>query len=406
MELMIAERVPGYVLAVTDALARHGYRGYLVGGSLRDLLRGVTPHDFDLTTNATPDEMLEVFADFRVIPTGIKHGTLTVMSEGHPIEVTTHRVDGEYSDARHPEEVSFTRRLADDLSRRDFTVNAMAWHPDEGLVDLFEGGADLENGIIRAVGDPALRFGEDALRILRAFRFSAQLNFEIEEKTLAAARKMKAGLERISVERIYAEMTRLLASKNAARGMKALFAAACEREVFFDTVITSFELNALDTLPEDAALRLAFLLRESTPDAAYLLCRRWHAPNAFCDRVAGLLRAFGEPLPTNHYTARRFVCAYFHEWEGALLMLRALHEDVDLALALCRSVVRDKSALEIRRLAVNGRELQEKVGVLPAKTGELLSLLQDLCWQDPQNNKKATLLALAKEICEKRKDFL
>ena len=140
--LALQERVPAYVNAVLGALHDKGYHGYLVGGCLRDLLRGTTPNDFDLTTDATPEEMLEVFADFRVIPTGLKHGTLTGLSEGKPVEVTTHRCDGEYTDSRHPESVSFTRRLADDLSRRDFTVNAMAWSAQAGLVDLFGGQAD------------------------------------------------------------------------------------------------------------------------------------------------------------------------------------------------------------------------------------------------------------------------
>ena len=157
MEEAIGARVPAYVRAVMDALEKNGHRGYLVGGCLRDILLSKTPHDFDLTTDATPDEMLEIFADFRVIGTGLKHGTLTVLSEGKPVEVTTHRVDGDYKDARRPESVSFTRRLAEDLSRRDFTVNAMAWRAEEGLVDLFDGRRDLEAGIIRAVGDPVTR---------------------------------------------------------------------------------------------------------------------------------------------------------------------------------------------------------------------------------------------------------
>ena len=138
--------LPVYVTRVMDALRLAGHRGYVVGGSLRDLLRGVTPHDFDMTTDALPDEMLEIFRDFRVIPTGLKHGTLTVMSDGNPIEVTTHRVDGAYADARHPESVSFTRKLEGDLSRRDFTVNAMAWNEETGLVDLFAGQEDLKKG--------------------------------------------------------------------------------------------------------------------------------------------------------------------------------------------------------------------------------------------------------------------
>ena len=406
MELNIAARVPTYVRAVMQALERAGRCGYLVGGSLRDLLLQKTPHDFDLTTDATPDEMIEIFSDFRVIPTGLKHGTLTVLSEGQPVEVTTHRVDGEYMDSRRPESVSFTRRLADDLSRRDFTVNAMAWSEETGLVDLFGGQEDLTRGVIRAVGDPAARFTEDALRILRAFRFSAQLDFEIEESTLSAARETRAGLTRISAERIFSEITRLLTSTAAVRGLEALFAAQCEKQVFFDTVPCLNGVQALETLPADAALRLAFLLREHTADAAEKLCRRLRASNAFTEQVTGVLKAFGEPLPDTPYAARRFVSTFWQSWKGALSLRGAMGENMEETYSLCKRVANNGTALSIRGLAVSGKELQDAVGVRPAQTGKLLERLQALCWEEPSRNKKSVLLMLASELCEKEKGFL
>lgn len=405
-EKRIAEQIPHAVMRVIDALQQAGHRGYLVGGSLRDILRGVTPHDFDLTTDATPEEMLEIFSAFRVIPTGLKHGTLTVLSENEPIEVTTHRVDGNYLDSRRPESVSFTRRLADDLSRRDFTVNAMAWHPETGLVDLFGGMADLAAGVIRAVGDPVTRFTEDALRILRAFRFSAQLDFEIEEETLRAAEKTKNGLGNISAERIFSEITRTLAAPAAARGLGALLATGCEEIVFSHTVLRSNHLAEIEKLPMEAPLRLAFLLMDASPDAAKALCHSWRAPNAFADRVCGLLRAASAPLPDSLYTARRFVCGAFHEWEGALSLRAALGEPVEQAYTMCRTVARNGTAVELRRLAVNGRELQEKAGVRPERTGALLLRLQDLVWQEPARNKKTVLMELAAEIVAAEKDFV
>ena len=229
--------IPPFVRCVMDALDAGGYRAYLVGGSLRDMLRGEEPHDFDLTTDATPDEMIALLSPlFRVIPTGVAHGTVTVMSEGNPIEITTHRVDGAYLDARHPEAVAFTRALGEDLSRRDFTVNAMAYHPEVGLVDLFSGREDLERGVIRAVGDPETRFREDALRILRAFRFSAKLCFAIDEATLVGAKRARGGLAHISVERIFVELCGLLEAQKAARGLDALLSCECGEFVFFDTV--------------------------------------------------------------------------------------------------------------------------------------------------------------------------
>lgn len=397
-EQSIAARIPDYALTVMNALERAGHRGYLVGGSLRDLLRGTEPHDFDMTTDALPEEMVEIFKDLRTIPTGLKHGTLTVLSAGHPIEVTTHRVDGEYPDGRHPESVSFTRRLADDLSRRDFTVNAMAYHPETGLVDLFSGREDLAAGIIRAVGDPVTRFTEDALRILRAFRFSAQLDFAIEPATLAGAKTCRAGLLQISPERIFAEVTRLLTSPAACRGLEAMFAAECEKYSFFDTVVPLNRAISLEKIPADAPLRLAYLLRGTDETVARELCRRWHSSNAFADRLCGLLRAAAAPLPHNAYEARRFVCAAWHTWEDAFAIRRADGEDLAEAFTLCKTVAKNGTAVEIRRLAVNGRELQEQTGVRPERTGALLLRLQDLVWQEPAHNKKITLLELAKEI--------
>ena len=175
--------IPEKVRKVISALRECGHEAYMVGGCVRDSLLGKEPGDYDVTTSANPDEMKRSLAGFKIIETGLKHGTLTVMSDGEPIEVTTYRLDGEYTDHRRPETVILTKELSEDLKRRDFTVNAMAFSEKDGLIDLFEGKKDLEAGIIRCVGDPEKRFGEDALRILRALRFSATLGFEIEKNT-------------------------------------------------------------------------------------------------------------------------------------------------------------------------------------------------------------------------------
>ncbi|MBP3495954.1 MAG: CCA tRNA nucleotidyltransferase [Clostridia bacterium] len=195
-------------------LNKHGYETYLVGGCVRDMLMGIEPHDYDITTSASPDEMKEVFKNERVIETGIKHGTLTVIYDGEPIEITTYRIDGEYKDNRHPASVEFTRNLSDDLSRRDFTVNALAYNERDGIIDLFGGRSDIENHIIRAVGDAKTRFTEDALRIFRAARFSSTLGFEIEQETKKAMIECAHLLNNISAERINTELTKLLLGKN------------------------------------------------------------------------------------------------------------------------------------------------------------------------------------------------
>ncbi len=198
--------------AVIDILKRAGYEAYIVGGSVRDYLLGLDSHDIDITTCAHPDEIKQVFADFRTIDTGIRHGTVTILYEDLPIEVTTFRADGEYLDHRRPKQVSFVRNLKEDLMRRDFTINAMAY--DEDLIDIFGGRDDLENKLIRAVGDPDMRFREDALRILRALRFASQLGFKIERRTALAMRKNRELLRDISAERVQKELNQILLGKN------------------------------------------------------------------------------------------------------------------------------------------------------------------------------------------------
>ena len=197
-------------------LEQHGFESYAVGGCVRDSLLGTIPHDWDLTTNATPDQVAACFADCRVIETGKRHGTMTVLFENAPLEITTYRTDGIYEDNRHPKQVTFSRSLPDDLSRRDFTVNAMAYHPKRGLVDLFGGQQDLANGVIACVGDPVTRFREDGLRILRALRFASVLGFSLAPDTAAAVHSCRELLRNIASERIREEWVKLLCGKGAA----------------------------------------------------------------------------------------------------------------------------------------------------------------------------------------------
>lgn len=204
--------LPDYVLYILNTLQSGGFEGYIVGGCVRDICLGRTPHDWDITTSATPQDIHRLFP--HTADTGVAHGTVTVLTHGEMCEVTTYRIDGEYLDGRHPKEVAFTSNLKEDLKRRDFTMNAMAYNPQDGLVDLFEGRKDLERGLIRCVGDPEERFEEDALRMLRAVRFAAQLSFSIEDQTQRAIRKLAPALERISAERICMELEKLLVSPN------------------------------------------------------------------------------------------------------------------------------------------------------------------------------------------------
>ena len=208
--------IPAGADFILRRLMENGFDAYVVGGCVRDSLLGLFPHDWDICTSARPEQMQAVFADCRVIETGLKHGTLTVLHDRIPYEVTTFRVDGGYTDHRHPDSVSFVSNVVDDLARRDFTVNAMAWNPQTGLVDAFHGQEDLRAGIIRAVGDPKTRFTEDALRILRALRFASVYGFRIDDATSQAAHDLRHTLTDVAAERIRVELAKLLCGQGAA----------------------------------------------------------------------------------------------------------------------------------------------------------------------------------------------
>ncbi|MBR4973017.1 MAG: hypothetical protein IKY45_00970, partial [Clostridia bacterium] len=206
-------KIPPKTEYVIKKLAENGFEAYIVGGCVRDMLLGITPFDYDVTTNATPQEVINLFE--KTVPTGIKHGTVTVIIKNEPIEVTTFRCESGYADNRHPESVTFVSSLKEDLARRDFTVNALAYNNDNGLKDFFGGQEDLKTRTLRAVGNPNTRFSEDALRILRLFRFAATLEFEIESNTLEAALSLSKNLSTISRERIAVELKKAIIGKNS-----------------------------------------------------------------------------------------------------------------------------------------------------------------------------------------------
>lgn len=257
-------------------LNKAGYEAYLVGGCVRDMLMGINPHDYDITTSAAPSEMKEVFKDFRTIETGIKHGTLTVIIGDESLEITTYRIDGEYKDNRHPESVTFSRNLKDDLLRRDFTINALAYNKNDGVVDLFDGRNDIKNKTIRAVGDAEKRFTEDALRILRAIRFSSTLGFEIEKETKRAMIKCAPLLHNIAKERINVEIEKFLLGKNVKNALLENYEVLSEliselKKMYkFDQKnkwhiydLLEHTAVAIESAPEIPHLRLAMLLHDT-----------------------------------------------------------------------------------------------------------------------------------------------
>lgn len=267
--------IPSGVQRVLETLENAGFEAWLVGGCVRDSLRGVCPKDYDITTNAMTNEVMAAFKGFGVIATGLKHGTVTVISEGMPVEVTTYRVDGSYSDGRHPDSVSFASDIRSDLSRRDFTVNAMAYSPRRGYLDVFGGIGDLRAGIVRCVGAPERRFGEDALRILRALRFSSVLGFDIEPATAHAIHRCKGALGKIAVERITQEFLLLLCGGNAGNVLRqygdviagiippcSLMFGFEQHNPHHDYDVWEHTLRVVDAAPPERILRLAALLHD------------------------------------------------------------------------------------------------------------------------------------------------
>lgn len=384
---------PKHIRFVIERLRAHGFEAYLVGGALRDALLSREPGDFDVTTSALPTEMQAVFADQRVIETGLKHGTLTVLADGCPVEVTTYRIDGEYRDARHPESVRFTRSLGEDLARRDFTVNAMAYSEETGLVDLFGGREDLEGGIIRAVGDPETRFSEDALRILRAFRFASKLGFVIEPKTLAAIEKCKDGLLKISAERIAAELEGLLVGQNAYEALLLMKKSGVLTLVLPEAAVD----KAVCTLPREFAVRLAYLLKNTEKEA---LSARLHAlrlSNATIRSVTTLVwLSQGESLPTHEPEVRRLMAKSGELFEPFLAMLEANGLKVEPAREAAARIRARGDCLSVSHLALNGADLVA-LGYKGKAVGATLDLLLNAVLDDPTLNEKEKLIQCLKQ---------
>ena len=393
--------IPAYAQAVMDRLEQHGYEAWLVGGCVRDHLLGQAPGDYDMAVSSSPEETEACFAGWRLIETGLQHGTVTVVSDGRNVELTTFRCDGEYKDGRRPETVSFTRDIHADVARRDFTVNAMAYSPARGLVDDFGGRQDLKTGVIRCVGEPERRFTEDALRIMRALRFASTLGFSVEEATGQAVLALRDRLNNISAERIFAELKKLLAGKNA-EAVLLRFRPVID-VVLPETAALSpadFARNArcLKRCADDAA-RFAALLYGLPADAAEAACRRLRADNKF--RVS--VRFFAEQADVVFATvgqAKRLAGEKGANRLAALLSFRramGLAEDGNLAGAV--AAVSSGACLSLKDLAVNGGDITA-LGVEGMQVGKILTALLTEVTEGRLPNTRAALLQEA----EKRKE--
>lgn len=443
--------MPKNVDIAINLLQSAGFEAYAVGGCVRDSLLGKTPNDWDITTSAKPEDMKSVFADFHCIDTGIKHGTVTVVIDGEPLEITTFRLDGEYEDNRHPKSVTFTSNLGADLGRRDFTVNAMAYSKMTGTVDLFGGQNDLKNGIIRCVGDPDRRFNEDALRILRALRFASALDFEIEEKTAQSLLKNRALLGNISEERIAKELLKLVCGKGAKRILTdfalVLFEILPELQPMYKNShdnphhcydIYEHTLIAVESIDPEPTLRFAMLLHDcgkpavkkfdengvahfyghqriSAEISAQILARL-KVSNKFRDEILFLVSNHDRwELYENMEKMPRYLSKF--GLDGVLKLLKVMRADVlaqspeyryrldQIADAeeTAKNLAAQKPCLSLSELQINGRTLMD-IGIPQGrKLGAVLAQLLDEVIDGVTKNTQEALTTRAREIYSEMK---
>ena len=443
--------MPKNVDTAINLLQSAGFEAYAVGGCVRDSLLGKTPNDWDITTSAKPEDMKSVFADFHCIDTGIKHGTVTVVIDGEPLEITTFRLDGEYEDNRHPKSVTFTSDLGADLGRRDFTVNAMAYSKKTGTVDLFGGQNDLKNKIIRCVGDPDRRFNEDALRILRALRLASALDFEIEEKTAQSLLKNRALLGNISEERIAKELLKLVCGKGAKRILTdfapVLFEILPELQPMYKNShdnphhcydIYEHTLIAVESIDPEPTLRFAMLLHDcgkpavkkfdengvahfyghqriSAEISAQILARL-KVSNKFRDEILFLVSNHDRwELYENTEKMPRYLSKF--GLDGVLNLLKVMRADVlaqspeyryrldQIADAeeTAKNLAAQKPCLSLSELQINGRTLMD-IGIPQGrKLGAVLAQLLDEVIDGVTKNTQEALTTRAREIYREMK---
>ena len=438
---MIRICLPRKVEDIIDRIQAAGHEAYAVGGCVRDSVLGKEPDDWDITTSAKPEEVKKLFD--RTIDTGIQHGTVTVMLGKEGFEVTTYRIDGKYEDSRHPKDVTFTINLKEDLRRRDFTINAMAYNPKDGLIDLYEGMQDIERGLIRCVGDAKERFTEDALRMMRAVRFSAQLGYTIEEKTKAAVRELAPSIQNISAERIQTELVKLMVSAHPDY-LRTAYETGITGQILpeFDVCMKTEQnnphhcysvgehiLHTLSYVEANKALRLAMLLHDigkpSTltvdeegithnhghADAgekmAAAILKRLKFDNDTIDKVRRLVRYHDLKIENNAKSVRRavnyigediFPLLFSVKYADIMAQSAYLREEKLSELEKLKSVydrvIAEKDCLSLKDLAVTGSDLIA-VGMKPGREiGLTLHKLLEVVLEEPEHNHKEYLLSL------------
>ena len=403
--------------ALLDTLHAAGYAAYAVGGCVRDSLLGRTAHDWDLCTSALPQQVMELFGAEQCIPTGLQHGTVTIKYGGQLYETTTFRTEGSYTDGRHPDAVQFVPDVREDLARRDFTINAMAYNAAEGLVDPFGGQKDLQNGLLRAVGEPQQRFTEDALRILRLYRFAARFGFALDAATARAARQLAPHLDCISAERIQEELAKLLAAPQPGAYLEPAVLAVVLPELTPEGLTAAKPVvDACPAGEENLPVRWAALLRSLGESATRRVLKRLRCSNACIEETAVLVRetagesvcrSFSEEKASAHpgdihirqLLGRYGLCTV----ERLCALCAALHPqnapDCALAAQRARQLEADGVCCRVSQLAVNGRDLMAAgIPAGPALRRVLEALLDGVIRAEYPNEKPALLAAAQKII--------
>jgi tRNA nucleotidyltransferase (CCA-adding enzyme) len=386
--------LPEAVLRAIGRLEEAGYEAVAVGGCVRDDLMGRVPQDYDLATSATPDEVMQALAGERIVPTGLPHGTVTLVLSGMAIEITTYRVDGAYLDHRRPEGVRFTGSLIEDLKRRDFTVNAIAYSPSRGLIDPMGGRRDIEGRLIRAVGDPEARFTEDALRILRALRFASRLGFEIEPETARALTKLKHSLAFVARERVGAEILGFLMGAGAASVAQAhrdVLEAALPELKAISEADWARSLGLLSRAPKEAAARLAALLSPLGAGAQPAL-DSLRLPGKTTERSMKLIDWLSRAPGANQALYAAQALGVLGP-EDARALFRMLGADG----AALEGLIESDACVTVRQLAVDGRDLTA-LGLKGPQVGEALRWLLGRVIAGARNERQALLDEISKNL--------
>lgn len=383
-------QLPKNVVFILNELYKRGYEGYIVGGCVRDYLMGIKPHDYDITTSALPEEVKQIFS--HTADTGIQHGTVTVIIDKVGYEITTYRIDGEYKDNRHPEEVIFTDRLTGDLSRRDFTINAIAYNNIKGYVDLFGGMEDIKNRIIRGVGEPDKRFKEDALRMMRAVRFSAQLDFSIEENTMKALKENAGLIENISIERIREEFFKLIMSDHNER-LQILLESGMTEYFLPEIIGKDIDYGKINNLSYDIVVRLSYILKDVDSLQVSKIMKRFKADNKSINAVS-LVSKLREYEISDLYSMRKLISKAGENTKRVIEIICAINgSSYEKCIEMFNSVKNDCCSL--KELAIGGSDLIN-IGIKGKAIGENLDRALDYVMAEPWKNEREVLIKYIK----------